>query len=99
MFIFFGRLFFNEMFFIILMQSEGLFYKFILCLFLIVIKDLDLFGVLCNEKNWFVKKLLFRLGINICNGFKYVRSVEKGKKMYEMVLMFFNFVFFKFINR
>lgn len=49
------------------MYSVGSFYKFILCLFLIVIKDLDLFGVLCNKKNWFVKKSLFRLGINICN--------------------------------
>lgn len=67
MFIFFGRLFFNKMFIIILMYSEGLFYKFILCLFLIVIKDLDLFGVLCNKKNRFIKKSLFRLGISICN--------------------------------
>lgn len=69
MFILRGRLFFNKMFIIIyvLMYREGLFYEFILCLFLIVIKDLDLFGVLCNKKNRFIKKSLFRLGINICN--------------------------------
>lgn len=49
------------------MYSVGSSHKFILCSFLTATKDLDLFGVLCNEKNWFAKKPPSRSGTNTCN--------------------------------